>query len=63
MTHTSKAGEPKILSECDLPLTGKGVANITITELAERPALLSRCLRTCVSCSSRQRSNSVLDGV
>ncbi|CAI2325425.1 unnamed protein product [Caenorhabditis sp. 36 PRJEB53466] len=34
MEHVSKGGEPKILSSCDLPLTGKGVISRIITDMA-----------------------------
>jgi acetate CoA/acetoacetate CoA-transferase beta subunit len=32
--HTVKNGESKVLKECSLPLTGKGVVDIIITEMA-----------------------------
>ncbi len=39
MEHVSKNGEPKFMPECNLPLTGRNVVDMVITDLAvfQRP--------------------------
>ncbi len=41
MEHCSKAGEPKFIPECTLPLTGRNVVDMIITDLVRVPAARS----------------------
>ena len=34
MEHTDRAGKPKVVQECDYPLSGKGCVNLIVTDIA-----------------------------
>ena len=46
MEHVSKNGDPKFIPECTLPLTGKNVVDMIITDLARVPAARPRRARS-----------------
>ena len=47
MDHNAKDGSPKIVDKCSLPLTGKGVVNLIITNLEYLKLTRNKIIRIC----------------
>jgi 3-oxoacid CoA-transferase subunit B len=69
MEHTSKAGEPKFLPTCTLPLTGRNVVDMIVTDLAVfsradhvQPFRLIECAPGVTADEVRAKTSAAYDG-
>lgn len=63
MEHATKDGKPKILPQCTLPLTGKGVVSTIVTELATFDLTKDGLVMTAISPDTTVDAVKALTGV